>query len=149
MELSSIYKDTKLYQIAESNHSDKEPFSLPTSYNGIAIFYKYTTAKELPEELNAFLTKILELGLKVNPAECLMANLDCTAITIQQLAEMSANKMVVIFGMEWVNSLHNIKAVKNKSLKLFGIKVLPTDTLAEVQSNEEAKKQFWVQLKDM
>ena len=149
MELANLYKGTKLYQIADVKIGDNEPISLPNPYNGIAILYEYNTAKALPEALNEFLTKILELGLKVNPTECLVANLDYTAITIQQLAEMSATKLVVIFGMDWVNSLHNIKAVKNKSLSLYGIKVLPSDTLAVIQSNEEAKKQFWVQLKDM
>lgn len=149
MELISIYKGTKLYQISEAKKGDKEPIQLPNSYNGIAILYENTAAKELPDELIGFLEKILELGLKVNPAECMLINRCYATISIQQLAETMGTKKLVLFGMDWATEQNNMKWVKNKVVKLYGIKVLPTDKLAVIQSNEESKKQFWLQLKEI
>jgi hypothetical protein len=94
-----------------------------------------------------FLGKVIEGGMKLNPAEVLTANMCYTDASLQKLAEQANAKVVIIFGVKWLSGLKNANIMKNEIVKLYGMKVLVTDTVDMINTNDAAKKAFWVQLK--
>ena len=148
MVVNSIYKDNKLVVIKEPfQHTEKSPFTIPEGYKGVTILYEYEEAAKLPDDMATFLSRVIEGGLKLDPAQVLTANLCHSDVTLQKLAEQAKSKVVVIFGLQWLDSLKNANIRKNQIVKLYGMKVLATDTLDVINANDAAKKAFWVELK--
>lgn len=150
MDISTIYKENKLYKISrpfEPVASGQLP--IPEGFKGIAILYEYEPDAKLPEDMAAFLSKVIEGGMKLNPAAILTANMCYTDASLQKLAEQAKAKVVIIFGMKWLNGLHNANIMKNEIVKLYGMKVLVTDTLDIINTNDGAKKAFWVELRKL
>ena len=148
MVVNSIYKDNKLVVIKEPfQHTEKSPFTIPEGYKGVTILYEYEEAAKLPDDMATFLSRVIEGGLKLDPAQVLTANLCHSDVTLQKLAEQAKSKVVVIFGLQWLDSLKNANIRKNQIVKLYGMKVLATDTLDVINTNDTAKKAFWVELK--
>lgn len=148
MEVNSIYKENKLYKITEPfQHFKKARFTIPTGYNGVSVLYEYEAADKLPDDMAGFLARVIEGGMKLDPAHVLTANLCYSDVTLQKLAEQAKSKVAVIFGLQWMNDLKNINIRKNQIVKLYGMKILVTDTLDVINSNDAAKKAFWVELK--
>ena len=148
MEVNSIYKDNKLVVIKEPfQHSEKVGYIIPDGYKGVSILYEYDETAKLPDDMAGFLTRVIEGGLKLDPTQVLTANLCYSDVTLQKLAEQAKSKVVVIFGIQWLYSLKNANIRKNQVVKLYGMKVLATDTLDVINTNDAAKKAFWVELK--
>lgn len=146
MELTAIYKKDKLYDIPAPAAKGPAP-ALPDGYNRVAVLYEYPEAAALPADKAAFLAKVIEAGMKLQPAQTLTANLSHTALTLGKLAEECATQRVVIFGADWLSHLRNAHIDKNEICQLYGMKVLTTDTLDVINTNDTAKKTFWTQLK--
>lgn len=150
MELSTIYQDTRLYKVSRPGAAgEKGHFSIPAAFKGVAILYEYEASAELPAELGDFLGKVISGGMKLEPASVLTANLCHTDTSLQKLAEEAGAKVVVIFGLQWLHSLKNANILKNEIVKLYGMKVLVTDQLETIQTNDAAKKAFWSELKKL
>jgi hypothetical protein len=115
----------------------------------VAVLYEYPSGAELPEDLTAFVGKVIEAGMKLDPASVICANLPYTDLTPQKLAEQRGVKTLVIFGTDWMNSLHNAQLQKNLVIRLFGIKVIITDDLETIRTNDQAKKAFWSELRKL
>ena len=148
MNVTDIYKDTKIYELSKPfGGMDKAPMSMPAVFSGVSILYEYEPAPSLPDDLNVFLGKVIEGGMKLDPANILTANFCYTDVSLQKLAEQVRSKIVIIFGLKWLNELKNANIRKNEVVKLYGMKVLITDTLDVINTNDAAKKAFWVELK--
>ena len=150
MDISEIYKKDRLFNVTStlSGKGDAE-VARPLNFNGVAVLCEYSQDAVLPTEVDAFLNKVIEAGMKLVPAETLKVNLKHTDMTMQRLAEQIGAKRVIIFGTDWMESLKNGHIEKNEICSLFGMKVLVTDTLDVIQTNDSAKKIFWVGLKKM
>ncbi len=148
MELSGIYKKDKLYNI-HSPAAKISPPPVPEGYNRVAVLYEYPEAEELPQDKVAFMAKVIEAGMKLQPAQTLTANLSYSALTLQKLAEEYGTQRVVIFGTGWMEHLRNAHIDKNDISLLYGMKVLITDPLDTINTNDNAKKTFWGQLKKL
>ncbi|MBS1618248.1 MAG: hypothetical protein JST76_07000 [Bacteroidetes bacterium] len=148
MELSGIYKKDKLYDI-HSPAAKIPPPPIPEGYNRVAVLYEYPEAEELPRDKVAFMAKVIEAGMKLQPAHTLTANLSYSALTLQKLAEEYGTQRVVIFGADWISHLRNAHIDKNEICLLYGMRVLCTDTLDVINANDTAKKNFWGQLKKL
>ena len=150
MDISSLYKKDKLYKVSPSlSQGDKTEIKIPLNSNGVAILYEYQVTDQLPAEIDAFLNKVIEGGMKLLPTETLKTNLYYSDATMQRLSEQIGAKKVVVFGTDWMNGLKNGHLEKNVICMLFGMKVLFTDTLEEINTNDNAKKIFWGHLKKM
>jgi len=150
MDIGMIYKEHKLYKInGPFQHSEKAPFTIPEGYNGVSILYEYEAAAALPDDLSAFLVRFMEGGMKLAPAQVLTANMCYTGVSLQKLAEQSKSKVAVIFGLQWLDTLKNANISKNEIVKLYGMKVLVTDALEVINTNDAAKKAFWSALKKL
>jgi hypothetical protein len=150
MDVTSIYKGSKLYTVAKVfDSSSKTEFLIPKNFNGVSVLYEYEAAEALPDSLSGFLDKVLEGGMRQDPARILSANMCYTNVSLQKLAEQARATTVVIFGRKWLNSLKNANIDKNEIVKLFGMKVLITDTLEVISIDDTAKKAFWLQLKKL
>jgi hypothetical protein len=125
----------------------KAPVVRPVVFSGVAVLYEYEPDGKLPEAMAVFLGKVIEGGMKLDPAQVLTANLCYSDVSLQKLSEQVKAKVVVIFGTRWLDGLHNANILKNEIVKLYGMKVLVTDTLDVINTNDAAKKAFWVQLK--
>lgn len=148
MEIAEIYKGTKLYQIVDTNaEKGYKDIHLPAVFNGMAVLYEPIAGADISADMLAYLNKIIEGGMKVDPAQTLVVNLAAYDLTLQQLAEHIKAKRVVIFGTRWATGLLNTQLVKNELVHFYGMRVLITDTVDVIQSNETAKKQFWSELK--
>ena len=148
MNVTDIYKDTKIYELSKPfGDMDKAPISIPTGFSGVSVLYEYEPDTVLPNELNVFLGKVIEGGMKLDPATVLTANFCYTDVSLQKLAEHARSKIVIIFGLKWLNELKNANIRKNEIVKLYGMKILITDTLDVINANDAAKKAFWVELK--
>ena len=148
MELTSIYKENKLYKISQPfQENEKEEMTVPEGFGGVAILYEYEEGSKLPEDMSTFLGKVIEGGMKLEPAKVLTANMCYTNVSLQKLSELARAKVVVIFGVTWLNELKNANILKNEIVKLYGMRVLITDTLDVINTNDAAKKAFWLQLK--
>lgn len=148
MELSGIYKKDKLYAIHSPVAKTPAP-PVPEGYNRVAVMYEYPEAEGLPEDKVAFMAKVIEAGMRLQPAHTITANLSYSALTLQKLAEEYNTQRVVIFGADWVSHLRNAHIDKNEICLLYGMKVLCTDTLDVINTNDTAKKNFWGQLKKL
>lgn len=146
MELTAIYKKDKLYDIPLRTAKGPVP-AVPDGYNRVAVLYEYPDAAEMPADKVAFMNKVIEAGMKLQPAQTLTANLSHTALTLRQLAEEYGTQRVVIFGADWISHLRNAHIDKNEICLLYGMKVLTTDTLDVINASDAAKKTFWGQLK--
>jgi hypothetical protein len=150
MDLSTIYKGTKLYNIATPfGQKDGAAPVRPEGFSGVSILYEYEDAPALPGDMATFVSRVIEGGMKLEPAKVLTANLCHADISLQKLSEEMGTKTLVIFGTEWMGSLHNAHLRKNQIVKLFGMKVLVTDTLDVINTNDAAKKAFWGELKKL
>ncbi|MCW3125023.1 MAG: hypothetical protein JWO03_681 [Bacteroidetes bacterium] len=150
MDLSTLYKKDRLVQVTEPlAKGEKSEVKKPLNFNGVAVLYEFQASTELPAEQEAFLNKIIEGGLKMIPTETVKANLCHADVTLQKLAEQIGAKKVVLFGTEWIEGLKNSHINKNEICLLYGMKVLVTDTLDVISSNDNAKKIFWGHLKKM
>jgi hypothetical protein len=115
----------------------------------MAILYEYEPAAKLPEDMAAFLGKVIEGGMKLDSATVLIANMCHTNASLRKLSDEARAKVVIIFGMKWLNGLHNANIMKNEIVKLYGMRVLVTDTLDIINTNDAAKKAFWVELRKL
>ena len=148
MDVSNIYNETKLYHISSPFQGLAErPMSLPEDFSGVSVLYEYESAPALPDDQAAFLARVIDGGMKLTPSTVLTANLCYTHVSLQKLAEQAISKTVIIFGLKWLDQLKNANIRKNEVVKLYGMKVLFTDTLDIINSNDAAKKAFWVELK--
>ncbi len=148
MEINAIYKKDKLYDIPSPAAKTPAP-ERPEGYNRVAVLYEYPEAAELPADKVAFLAKVIEAGMKLQPAQTLTANLSHTTLTLQKLAEEYSTQRVVIFGTGWMERLRNAHIDKNDISLLYGMKVLITDPLDTINTNDNAKKIFWNSLKKL
>jgi hypothetical protein len=149
MDISTIYKEHKLYKVETGQLLGPQPkFDIPADFNGVSVLYEYVAQKELPAEMVSFIAKVIEGGMKLDPAKVLIANMNHSNVSLAKLAEANA-KTVVIFGLQWLEGLHNANIRKNEIVKLYGMKVLMTDTLDIIDSNGAAKKAFWAELKKL
>ena len=150
MDISPIYKKDKLYNVTSTLSRDANNDAiLPLDFNGVAVLYEYPAGEKLPVEQDAFLNKVIQGGMKLDPAQTLKANLSHGNTSLQKLSEQLGAKKVVIFGSDWIDGLRNGHFEKNLICSLFGMKVLATDTLDVISANDNAKKIFWVSLKKM
>ena len=150
MDISTIYKADKLYQVSSPFTSAQNGvISVPEGFKGMAVLYEYEPDAALPEAMSSFLSRVIEGGMKLTPSEVLTANICYTDASLQKLAEIAKAKTVIIFGTKWLYSLHNANISKNEIVKLYGMKVLVTDTLEVINTNDAAKKAFWVELKKL
>ncbi len=150
MDISTIYRKDKLYNVTTTlSVNDNQPAEKPANFNGVAVLYEYKDGDKLPDDQEAFLNKIIEGGMKLQAADIVKANLSHGNMTLQKLSEQIGAKKVVIFGTDWIESLRNGHLGKNQICTLFGMKVLATDTLSEINANDNAKKIFWGHLKKM
>ena len=148
MDIRALYKEHKLYRIsAPSEAHEIAPLSVPEGFKGVSVLYEYAPGASLPDDMSLFLSRVIEGGMKLSPSEALIANICYTDASLQKLAEQARAKVVIIFGTHWLDSLHNANISKNEVVKLYGMKVLVTDALDVINSNDAAKKAFWVQLK--
>ena len=148
MELTTLFKDNKLYRISSPfDECQKEQLIIPEGFGGTVILCEYEAERTLPEDMVVFMGKVIEAGMKLKPEDVLIANLCYTDVTLQKLSDEAKAKVVVIFGLKWLNELHNANILKNEIVKLYGMKVLITDTLDVINTNDAAKKAFWLQLK--
>jgi len=148
MDVSKIYKENKLYKISETfEHQERAQLAVPEGFSGVATIYEYEPADKLSDELSAFLRKFIEGGMKLDPAKVLTANMCYTDSSLRKLSEQAKAKIVVIFGLKWLDGLHNANIRKNEIVKLYGMKVLVTDSLDVINTSDAAKKAFWVELK--
>lgn len=148
MELTSIYKENKLYKISRPfEGNEKEQMMIPEGFGGVAVLYEYEDGSRLTDDMSTFLGKVIEGGMKLEPAKVLTANMCYTNLSLQKLSELARAKVVVIFGVSWLNELKNANILKNEIVKLYGMKVLITDTLEVINTNDVAKKAFWLELK--
>lgn len=148
MEISEIYKKDKLYDIPSAGAKTALPVK-PASYNRVAVLYEYPESAELPADKASFMNKIIEAGMKLQPDQTLITNLSHTSLTLQKLSEEYGTQRVVIFGADWIGHLRNAHIDKNEICLLYGMKVLTTDTLDVINTNDGAKKNFWGQLKKL
>ena len=150
MDISEIYRKDRLFNVTStlSCKGDTEVVR-PLNFNGVAVLCEYSQEAVMPEEVDAFLNKVIEAGMKLMPSDTLKVNLKHTDMTMQRLAEQMWAKKVIVFGTDWMESLRNGHIEKNEICSLFGMKVLVTDTLEVIQTNDNAKKIFWVALKKM
>ena len=144
MDLTTLYRGTKLYSIADDR---SQRSASPEMTADVAVLYEHPSGAELPEDLTTFVGKVIEAGMKLDPASVICANLSYTDLTPQKLAEQCGVKTLVIFGTDWMNGLHNAQLQKNQVIRLFGIKVMITDDLETIRTNDLAKKAFWSELK--
>ena len=150
MDISEIYRKDRLFNVTSTLSGGKgAEIVQPSGFNGVAVLCEYSEEAALPAEVDAFLNKVIEAGMKLVPAETLKVNLKQTDMTMQRLAEQMGAKKVIIFGTDWMESLKNGHIEKNEICSLFGMKVLVTDPLDVIQTNDNAKKIFWVGLKKM
>jgi hypothetical protein len=148
MDVSTIYKGNKLYKISETfEHEGGAQLIVPEGFSGVATLYEYEPADRLSDDLAAFLRKFIEGGMKLDPDKVLSANICYTDASLRKLSEQAKAKIVVIFGLKWLDGLHNANIRKNEIVKLYGMKVLVTDSLDIINSSDTAKKAFWVELK--
>jgi hypothetical protein len=148
MDVSTIYKENKLYRISETfEHQQGTQLTVPEGFSGVATIYEYEPADKLSDDLSAFLRKFIEGGMKLDPDKVLSANLCYTDVSLRKLSEQAKAKIVVIFGLKWLDNLHNANIRKNEIVKLYGMKVLVTDSLDIINTSDIAKKAFWVELK--
>jgi hypothetical protein len=148
MNIDAIYTDSKLYHIQRTQPLGQTDFALPAKFSGIAALYECDT-ELLPEAMATFLRRVVEGGMKHDPDTVLMANLNFSNVSLSKLAESGAVKVVVIFGQRWLDSLRNANISKNEIVKLYGMKVLVTDSLDVINSQDAAKKAFWAELKKL
>ena len=150
MDVSTIYKENKLYKISETfEHQGGAQLAVPVGFSGVATIYEYEPTDKLPDELTAFLRKFIEGGMKLDPEKVLTANICYTDASLRKLSEQAKARIVVIFGLKWLDGLHNANIRKNEIVKLYGMKVLVTDPLDIINTNDAAKKSFWVELKKL
>ena len=150
MDISAIYKDNKLYKLSAPDQPRKmAKLMVPEGFNEVATLYEYIPAAKLPDELAGFLQKVIEGGMKLDPGRVLTANTDHTDVSLQKLAEQAKAKTVIIFGLNWLDGLKNANIRKNEIVKLYGMKVLVTDPLDVINTNDAAKKAFWSELKKL
>jgi hypothetical protein len=148
MEISQIYKDTKLYKISGPfDGLGKAAVSVPEGFAGVSVLYEHEGSAILPDDLVVFLARVIEGGMKLGPATVLTANLCYTDTTLRKLSEQVKSKVVIVFGLTWLSELKNARIRKNQAVSLYGMKVLFTDTLDIINTNDAAKKAFWVELK--
>jgi hypothetical protein len=148
MDVSTIYKENRLYKISETfEHQERAQLAVPEGFSGVATIYEYEPADKLSDELSAFLRKFIEGGMKLDPDKVLSANMCYSDASLRKLSEHAKAKIVVIFGLKWLDSLHNANIRKNEVVKLYGMKVLVTDSLEIINTSDAAKKAFWVELK--
>jgi len=148
MDISTLYKEHKLYHIsAPFEAHDRAPLSVPEGFKGVSVLYEYEPAAGLPDDMALFLSRVIEGGMKLSPADVLTANICYTNASLQKVAELAHDRVAIVFGTKWLDSLHNANISKNEIVKLYGMKVLVTDTLDVINTNDAAKKAFWVQLK--
>jgi|GEM_PF-3078935 hypothetical protein len=148
MDVSTIYKGNKLYKISAAfEHQKHGDLTVSEGFNGVAVLYEYESADKLPDDLAVFLGKVIEGGMKLDPGKSLTANICYTDASLSKLSEQAKAKVVVIFGLKWLDALHNANIRKNEIVKLYGMKVLVTDPLEIINTNDAAKKAFWVELK--
>ncbi len=148
MDISNIYKGNKLYRISKPfQDTAKTELNVPEAFAGVVVLYEYETVAILPTETAVFLGKVIEGGMKLSPATVLTANLCYMDMSLQKLAEQVKAKVVIIFGVKWLHELKNANIEKNEIVKLYGMKVLVTDPLDIINTNDAAKKAFWLQLK--
>ena len=148
MELTTIYKKDKLYSIPATPAKIPVP-EQPADYNRVAVLYEYPEAADLPADKVAFMSKVIEAGMKLRPAQTLTANLSHSALTLQKLAEEYSTQRVVIFGTGWIEGLRNAHIDKNDISLLYGMKILVTDPLDTINTHDNAKKIFWNSLKKL
>jgi hypothetical protein len=145
MDISTLYKKDRLVKVNEPLASgEKSEVKKPLNFNAVAVLYEYPVADQLPADMDTFLNKVIEAGIKLVPADTIKANLYHSDVTLQKLAEQFGTKKVVIFGTDWNGHLG-----KNEICALYGMKVLVTDTLDVINANDNAKKIFWAHLKKM
>jgi hypothetical protein len=149
MELSAIYKESKLYKVSPDAHSGDAALVIPAGFDGTVVLYENEADIALSPDMSSFLSKVIEAGMKLNPAQVLTANMNHTDVTLQKLSEHVKAKTVVIFGTNWLATLKNANIQRNEIVKLYGMKILITDTLEIINSDDAAKKAFWVQLKKL
>jgi hypothetical protein len=150
MDISTLYKKDRLVKVNEPLASgEKSEVKKPLNFNAVAVLYEYPVADQLPADMDTFLNKVIEAGIKLVPADTIKANLYHSDVTLQKLAEQFGTKKVVIFGTDWMESLKNGHLGKNEICALYGMKVLVTDTLDVINANDNAKKIFWAHLKKM
>jgi hypothetical protein len=148
MDIDAIYKDSKLYKVnTPFPHGGDSKFTIPEGFNGVAVLYEQEDSPSLSADMSAFLGKVIEAGMKLNPAHVLIANTCYTDASLQKLSEKAKASVVVIFGLRWLAQLNNANITKNEIVKLYGMKVLVTDPLDVINTDDAAKKAFWVQLK--
>lgn len=150
MDLLTIYKENKLYKVSKPfQQLATGQITVPSGFKGMAVIYEYEQAANLPDDMAIFLGKVIEGGMKLDPATVLTANMCYTDASLQKLSEQAKARTVIIFGMKWLNGLHNANILKNEIVRLYGMKVLVTDTLDIINTNDAAKKAFWVELKKL
>lgn len=150
MDISTIYKENKLYKISRPFQQVPDgQLSMPEGFKGMAILYEYEQDAKLPDDMAIFLGKVIEGGMKMDPATVLTANMCYTNASLQKLSDEALARVVIIFGMKWLDGLHNANIMKNEIVKLYGMKVLVTDALDIIQTNDAAKKAFWVELRKL
>lgn len=148
MELSALYKNSKLYNIpANAKSIGSDVVILPESFNGVAVLYEYEQQQQLPEELEVFIGKVISGGMKLDPANTFTANLSFDNNLLRKVAEEGRAKATVVFGLKWLEGLHNPNIGKNDIVKLYGMKVLITDAPDVINTSDTAKKAFWLELK--
>lgn len=148
MTLGPIYKNLKIYRLEKHlQNSPPEPVKMPEPFNGVAVAYERAEAENLPADMAAYLDRVIEGGMKLDPAHVLKVNLLFHDTSIQKLAEKANARVLVIFGTQWLDHLHHANISKNEIVKLYGMKVLCTDTLQVINTDEAAKKAFWAVLK--
>ena len=148
MDIDAIYKDSKLYKVNQAfPHCGDTAFSIPDGFNGVAVLYENEDSAALSDDQSAFLTRVIEGGMKLKPAHVLRANMCYTDVSLQKLAEHAKAHVVIIFGLRWLDTLNNANISKNEVVKLYGMKVLVTDPIDVMNTNDAAKKAFWVELK--
>jgi hypothetical protein len=72
-----------------------------------------------------------------------------TIISLELLKQVYHCELVVIFGKIWNQEGSQFQFVDNKLIKINGIQVIQTDTLAFIHENAAAKTAFWNALKLM
>jgi hypothetical protein len=148
MDISTIYTGNKLYKItAPAVTSGGSDLKAPIGFNGLAILYEYEADSVMPSDMAAFLEKVIAGGMKLDPADVFTANLCYSNASLQKVADNLKAKTIIIFGLKWLNGLQNANIRKNEIVKLYGMKLLVTDSLDIINTNEVAKKAFWAELK--
>ena len=148
MELNALYNDTLLYVVDSPARSGSESLVMAHPSNQVVVVFAPSEGRALTVAQQTFLHKILESGMQLLPAETTLINRATTTYSLKLLEELQF-KRVIVFGMDWVDGFHNMRAAKNTILHVFNMAVLFTDDISVIYDDTGAKKNFWAALKQM